>query len=210
VPVDGNVLRLMARLHGIELPLPGAARRLTGLAAELASSERPGDMAQALMDLGATVCRPAAPQCERCPWQADCRARRTGIAERRAARPARPVRRGLAFLLSRPDGAILFRRRAADGLLGGMHELPSSPWATGPLDVADALRHAPIATDWRLRPAPVRHVFSHFVLELGLAEAATGATPPGLWCRSDRLSELALPTVMKKLLRLAGHEVAGN
>jgi len=212
VPVDGNVLRVMARLHGIEAPLPGAARCLTDLAGELARPERPGDVAQALMDLGATTCRPRAPRCERCPWQDDCRARRMGIAEqlpRRAVRAVRPVRRGLAFLLSQSDGGILFRKRAADGLLGGMHELPSSPWAAGPLDLADALRHAPVAADWRLRPAPVRHTFTHFVLELGLAEAATEAPPPGLWCRSDRLAELALPTVMKKLLRLAGHEIGG-
>jgi A/G-specific adenine glycosylase len=211
VPVDGNVLRLMARLHGIEAPLPVAARRLTALADELATSKRPGDVAQALMDLGATVCRPLAPQCGRCPWRADCRGRRMGIAEqlpRRAARAVRPLRRGLAFLLSRPDGAILFRRRAADGLLGGMHELPSSPWAAGPLDMAGALRHAPAAAAWRVRPAPVRHVFSHFVLELGLAEAATRTPPPGLWCRTDRLRELALPTLMKKLLRLAGRDIA--
>jgi A/G-specific adenine glycosylase len=210
VPVDGNVLRVMARLHAIEAPLPGAARRLTGLAGELAHPARPGGVAQALMDLGATVCRPLAPRCERCPWQNDCRARRMGSAEelpRRAVRAARPLRRGLAFLLSRPDGGILFRKRAAAGLLGGMHELPSSPWAAGPLDLADALRHAPIAADWRLRPAQVRHTFSHFVLELGLVEAATETPPPGLWCRSDRLAELALPTVMRKLLRLAGHEV---
>jgi A/G-specific adenine glycosylase len=213
VPVDGNVLRVMARLHGIEAPLPGAARLLTGLAGDLAIGERPGDVAQALMDLGATVCRPIAPRCERCPWRADCRAHRIGIAEqlpRRAARAMRPRRRGLAFLLSRPDGGILFRKRAADGLLGGMHELPSSPWAAGPLDVAAALCHAPVAADWRLRPASVRHTFSHFVLELGLAEAATEMPPLGLWCRSDRLRELALPTVMKKLLRLAGHEIGGN
>jgi A/G-specific adenine glycosylase len=191
LPVDVNVQRV---------------RRRTGF--DFASAS-----AQALMDLGATVCRPLAPRCGGCPWRADCRARRTGMAEqlpRRAARVVRPVRRGLAFLLSRPDGAILFRRRAADGLLGGMHELPSSPWAAGPLDVADALRHAPAAADWRVRPTPVRHVFSHFVLELSLAEAATGAPPPGLWCRTDRLPELALPTVMKKLLRLAGHEIGGN
>jgi A/G-specific adenine glycosylase len=212
VPVDGNVLRVMARLHGIEAPLPGAARLLTGLAGDLARPERPGDVAQALMDLGATVCRPNAPRCERCPWQNDCCAHRNGIAERlprRAVRAARPLRRGLAFLLSRPDGGILFRKRAAAGLLGGMHELPSSPWAAGPLDLADALRHAPIAADWRVRPAQVRHTFSHFVLELGLAEAATKTPPAGLWCRSDRLRELALPTVMRKLLRLAGHEVDG-
>ena len=212
VPVDGNVLRVMARLHGIEAPLPGAARCLTDLAGELARPERPGDVAQALMDLGATICRPRAPRCERCPWQDDCRARRMGIAEqlpRRAVRAVRPVRRGLAFLLSQSDGGILFRKRAADGLLGGMHELPSSPWAAGPLDLVDALRHAPVAADWRLRPAPVRHTFTHFVLELGLAEAATEVPPPGLWCRSDRLAELALPTVMKKLLRLAGHEIGG-
>ena len=209
VPVDGNVLRLMARLHRIEEPLPGAAPRLRDLAGRLASRPRPADVAQALMDLGATVCRPRRPACLVCPWRAACRARAAGVAEelpRRAQRRERPLRRGLAFLLARPDGAILFRRRPPSGLLGGLHELPSSPWREGPLEVASALGHAPARSGWRVHPTPVRHGFTHFVLELTLAEArldpgvAIDAPGEAIWCAPTELERLALPTVMKKLL----------
>jgi A/G-specific adenine glycosylase len=207
VPVDGNVQRVLARLFAIEAPLPAAAGRLRTLAATLAGKERVGDVAQALMDLGATVCRPRRPACDVCPWQDACKAHRAGVAEqlpRRTPRARRPVRRGLAFLLARPDGAILFRRRAEHGLLGGLHELPSSPWREGPIELRAALCHAPQTLDWRMHDGMVRHVFTHFVLELDLAEARTEAPPEGLWCAPDRLHELALPTVVKKLLALAG------
>jgi A/G-specific adenine glycosylase len=219
VPVDGNVLRLMARLHGIETPLPAATSRLRDLAGQLAGGERPGDLAQALMDLGATVCRPRRPACLVCPWREACRARAAGVAEelpRRTARQPRPLRRGLAFLLARPDGAILFRRRPPSGLLGGLHELPSSPWREGPLEVASALRHAPARSRWRVHPSPVRHGFTHFVLELTLAEAvldrgvAIAAPAAAIWCRPGELGRLALPTVMKKLLRLPAIAAAGR
>jgi A/G-specific adenine glycosylase len=207
MPVDANVARVLARRHGVETPLPGALKELQELADGLASLRRPGDVAQALMDLGAIVCRPRAPRCDVCPWQSACVASADGTAEqlpRRAARPERPVLRGLAFLLTRQDGAILFRRRPEDGLLGGLHELPGSPWLTGPLRVGSSLEHAPASAEWRLGREPVVHGFTHFVLELTLAEASTTKPPPGFWCSPHRLHELALPTVMKKVLRLAG------
>ena len=206
VPVDGNVQRVVARLFAVETPLPAGAGRLRRLASSLASKERAGDVAQALMDLGATVCRPRRPACGVCPWREDCKAHRLGIVgelPKRRPRTSRPIRRGLAFLLARTDGAILFRRRPEDGLLGGLHELPSSPWREGAIELEEALRHAPQARDWHVRSTTVRHVFTHFVLELGLAEATTDAPPEGLWCAPDRLHELALPSVVKKLLDLA-------
>jgi A/G-specific adenine glycosylase len=207
LPVDGNVERVLVRLVALETPLPAARGVLRRLAAALAPDRRAGDLAQALMDLGATVCRPGAPACGRCPWQADCAAHAAGIAAelpRRAARPVRPLRRGLAFLLRRADGAILFRRRPPEGLLGGLHELPSSPWLEGPLDLPAALAHAPASAAWQHRAAPVRHVFTHFELELRLAEAATATPPAGLWLAPAELHRLALPSVMRKLLRVAG------
>ncbi len=214
VPVDANVARVLARLHGVETPLPAALKELQARADALVSPGRPGDVAQALMDLGATVCRPRRPRCDACPWQDVCAAYAAGTVEqlpRRATRPERRVRRGLAFLLTRPDGAILFRRRPDEGLLGGLHELPGTPWQQGPLSVAAALEHAPLAADWRLGPEPVTHGFTHFLLELTLAEACTATPPQGQWCSPHRLHELALPTVMKKLLRLAGyHPGAAN
>jgi A/G-specific adenine glycosylase len=211
VPVDGNVLRIMARLHRVEAPLPGATDHLRDLAGCLACAERPGHLAQALMDLGATVCRPRRPACLICPWQPACQAHLAGLAEqlpRRAPKGERPVRRGLAFLLARPDGAILFRRRPPGGLLGGLHELPSSPWQEGPLDIDGALDHAPSTTGWRLHPKTVRHGFTHFVLELALAEARVGGAAAlddaagGIWCPPAEIDRLALPTLMRKLLRL--------
>jgi A/G-specific adenine glycosylase len=212
VPVDGNVLRVMARLHGIEMPLPAAAPGLASLARQLSCTDRPGAVAQALMDLGATVCRPRRPGCLVCPWRPACQAHRAGTAEqlpRQGPERARPRRRGLVFLLIRSDGGILFRRRPP-GLLGGMHELPSSPWQEGALDVDQALAHAPATTSWDLHPGTVWHGFTHFVLELALArgeiagDAALDAVAGALWCQPRDFDQLALPTVMKKVLRLAG------
>lgn len=212
VPVDGNVQRVMARLHGIETPLPAAARELDSLARQLTCADRAQQLAQALMDLGATVCRPRRPACLVCPWRPACRAHRAGTAEqlpRQGPERERPLRRGLVFLLTRSDGAILFRRRPP-GLLGGMHELPSSPWHDGTLDVDQALAHAPATASWDLHPGAVWHGFTHFVLELALARgtidggAARDAVAGALWCRPPDFDRLALPTVMKKVLRLAG------
>jgi A/G-specific adenine glycosylase len=212
VPVDGNVQRVMARLHGIETPLPAAAPELDSLARQLSCANRPGQLAQALMDLGATVCRPRRPACLVCPWRPACLAHRAGTAEqlpRQGPGRERPLRRGLVFLLVRSDGGILFRRRPP-GLLGGMHELPSSPWREGALEVDQALAHAPAATSWDLHPGTVWHGFTHFVLELALAHgriddaAALDAVPGALWCRPRDFDRLALPSVMKKVLRLAG------
>jgi A/G-specific adenine glycosylase len=212
VPVDGNVLRVMARLYGVETRLPAGVPELQKLAAGLSCPDRPGDVAQALMDLGATVCRPQRPGCLLCPWRPACRAHSAGQVERlpRQLPPrARPLRRGLAFLLARPDGAILFRRRPPGGLLGGLHELPSSPWCEGPLDVGRALAHAPSTTSWDLHPATIRHGFTHFVLELALVtgkmpdEVASDDVAGAVWCRPDDMHRLALPTLMKKVLRLA-------
>jgi A/G-specific adenine glycosylase len=211
VPVDGNVLRVMARLYAVETPLPAGIPELRDWAAGLSCPDRPGDLAQALMDLGATVCRPRRPVCLVCPWRPACLAHRAGTAEqlpRQGPERERPLRRGLAFLLTRSDGAILFRRRPP-GLLGGMHEVPSSPWRDGPWDMEQALAHAPASTGWQLHPATIRYGFTHFVLELALAtgrmpnEVASEDVAGAIWCRPDDLHRLALPTLMKKVLRLA-------
>ena len=134
VVVDGNVERVMARLFAIEIPLPAAKPRLVELAATLTPAARAGEHAQALMDLGATICTPKRPACGICPLVADCAARRAGIAAelpRRAAKPAKPVRRGIAYLAVRADGAVLVETRPANGLLGGMLGLPTSDWTEG-------------------------------------------------------------------------------
>ena len=213
VVVDGNVERVMARLHAVDEPLPGAKRRLRGLAAALTPSARPGDYAQAVMDLGATVCRPRAPRCEACPWAADCAGLAAELAEslpRRAPKAPRPLRRGTVFWLERDDGAVLLRRRPTEGLLGGLMEVPSGPWLEPPEVGADGTvgtdeAGAPVAAGWRLLPGTVAHVFTHFRLELRVlaARLPEGANPAGTWCPPDRLDRHALPTVMRKVIRHA-------
>lgn len=207
--VDGNVERVVARLYGLGEPLPGVGRRLRELAGGLTPRHRPGDYAQAMMDLGATVCVPRRPACALCPWSADCVARAAGNAEelpRRDARKARPTRRAVAFLARRADGAVLLRRRPETGLLGGMMEVPSTPWRDAEWDIDGALDHAPVAAAgaaWRRIPGRVDHTFTHFRLEIVVVTSvvADADAVEGNWCAVDRLDEHALPTVMRKVIR---------
>ncbi|MDH3659797.1 MAG: A/G-specific adenine glycosylase [Alphaproteobacteria bacterium] len=207
LPVDGNGVRVLTRAFAIDTPMPSGMNEVRAWATTFEPCLRPADLAQAIMDLGATVCRPKQPDCARCPWRDDCAGHLAGIADslpKRAPKAKRPLRQAVAFLLCRPDGAILFRKRPSDGLLGGLHELPSSRWLPAPLDRKAALDEAPAALAWRFHEQPVRHVFTHFTLDLELVEASTDQPPEGLWQAPARLDQLALPTLMKKLLRRAG------
>ena len=203
--VDGNVERVIARLRAVETPLPAAKPALYALAAELTPRARPGDYAQALMDLGAGVCTPRKPGCLACPWQSACKGRARGVAEglpRRLPKRPRPLRHGVAFWLMRADGAVLLRRRPETGLLGGMIELPSTPWRAAPWALAEALAHAPAARPWQTLPDSVRHGFTHFEIELRVAAAETGndgSAGGGIWCPPARFSEHALPALTRKL-----------
>jgi A/G-specific adenine glycosylase len=205
--VDGNVERVVARLTALTAPMPGAKAELRRRAAAFVPDARCGDYAQALMDLGATVCTPRKPKCILCPLSGACAARALGIAEdlpAKAAKAPKPLRAGLAFWTLNPAGDVLLRRRPETGLLGGMMEVPSSPWTAGPQD--DPLRHAPVAADWRRLPGAVRHVFTHFELRLEVAAARAGGgwrEADGIWVPLDRLSDQALPTVMRKVVRHA-------
>ncbi len=206
-PVDGNFERVMARLYAVETPLPAAKPELRALAAALTPADRPGDYAQAVMDLGATVCVPRRPLCARCPWQAACAARARGIAAAlpaKSPKKARPLRRGVAFWAVRADGAVLLRRRPEDGLLGGMMEVPSTPWRETVWPAEEALAHAPLAADWRPLAGAVAHGFTHFQLELDvLAVDGIESDAAGVWCPVDDLGSQALPTLMKKVVRHA-------
>ena len=211
--VDGNVERVMARLHAVSVPLPAAKPALRELARRHVPEARPGDFAQALMDLGATVCTPRAPRCLVCPWSAACEARARGIAEtlpRKTAKPARPVRHGVAFFLIDRSGAILLRRRPEKGLLGGMMEVPSTGWAEKPPAAREAAAAAPAPASWRVLPGTVRHGFTHFELRLTVWAARVERRPraKGVWCPGEQLSGQALPTAMKKILRHALAEFA--
>jgi len=208
VVVDGNVERVMARLHALTDPLPAAKPALRDLAAALTPRARPGDYAQAVMDLGATVCTPRSPACGRCPWAAACRGRAEGIAAvlpRRAPKAARPIRHGVAFWTLRDDGAVLLRRRAERGLLGGMMEVPSTPWRARPWGDDEALALVPAEGRWRRLDGGIAHVFTHFRLELTVMTATVDGPVSGVWCAPGRLGDHALPTVMKKV---AGHAAA--
>ncbi|WP_142848172.1 A/G-specific adenine glycosylase [Telmatospirillum sp. J64-1] len=208
VVVDGNVERVMARVFAVTEPLPRAKRQIKEHAATLTPRERPGDYAQAVMDLGATICTPRNPACGICPLMAACVGRQLGMAEALPAKeekPERPTRRGIAFWATRKDGAVLLRRRPEVGLLGGMIEIPSTPWREDKWSLEDALPEAPFQAEWRLLPGLVRHTFTHFHLELVVAAGKIGpaALTRGLWVPLDKLGDHALPTVMRKVVKHA-------
>lgn len=194
--VDGNVERVISRLFAVEEPLPGSKAELKRLAAGLVTDNRPGDWAQALMDLGAVICRPKAPLCDRCPIAAHCAAAGRGDQEsfpRKTARAERPHRHGVAYLLTRGEEVALVRR-PPKGLLGGMLALPTSDWRSESWSEPEALAAAPVAAAWR--PAgEVDHVFTHFSLTLRLLRAEADA-PDMIWTRRSGLD--ALPSVFLK------------
>ncbi len=207
--VDGNVERVLTRVFALEAPLPAAKPAIRKLQAALTPAKRPGDYAQAMMDLGATICTPKRPACILCPWQGSCVAHAAGTEERyplKAAKAARPERAGAAFVARRADGAILLRRRPDKGLLGAMTEVPGTGWLPA-LPEDEALAAAPFSADWRRHAAPVVHVFTHFRLTLAIYDAAPPLgfnLPPGhWWSPADELPGEALPSVMKKVIETA-------
>ena len=211
--VDGNVERVLSRLDGVEEPLPGSRPRLRAVAAALVPEQRPGDYAQALMDLGATVCTPRAPRCDVCPWAGSCVARARGTAvtlPRRHRAPPRPLRHGAVFRLARPDGAVLLRRRPPEGLLGGMLEFPGTPWGSDLWTASQASAFAPDRVRWRELSERVRHTFTHFHLELVVFAGATCRVDAisGRWVLPEDLDRAGLPTVMRKVARLAAEKTA--
>jgi len=210
VVVDGNVERVMARVFAVTEPLPGVKPKLKDLADSLTPKKRAGDYAQAVMDLGATVCTPKSPACVICPWNKECEGRKRGIAEtlpRKAKKAATPIRHGVAFWLERADGAVLLRRRPTKGLLGGMMEIPSTAWRTAKWSAEEATPHAPVSdiagNRWEPLDGLVGHTFTHFHLELTVLaarlSAKQAAAVEGVWEKADRLETQGLPTVMKKV-----------
>jgi A/G-specific adenine glycosylase len=216
VPVDGNVERVAARVFAIGAPLPGARAAIAAAAARLgedgAARERPSDFAQALFDLGASVCTPAAPACAVCPWMAGCEARRQGIAAdlpRRAERPVRPLRHGATFWLT--DGrCVLLRRRPPRGLLGGMTELPGTPWRAEPWSAAEAFVHAPMPGAWQA-VGEVRHGFTHFQLRIAVFAARVERIEgEGFLHPVDALDAAALPSLMRKCVAAVSFPPTGQ
>lgn len=209
VPVDGNVERIVARLFAIETALPAAkpalAQAAQRLGADPAARARPGDFAQALFDLGATICT-RRPACALCPWWTACRGRAAGIAgelPRKAPRKARPVRHGVHFRLTDAAGQVLLRRRPETGLFGGMSELPGTAWRAAPWSETEALAAAPMPAPWR-HAGQVRHGLTHMELHLEVYAATVPRITAEGYVRPLREADReALPTVMRKCLRLA-------
>jgi A/G-specific adenine glycosylase len=203
--VDGNVERVISRYYAIETPLPQAKPKIKDRAQALVPEQRAGDFAQAMMDLGATICTPRQPDCARCPWAAACRGRRAGIAAslpRKAEKKKIPARKGVCFWIERADGAVLLRRRPDKGLLGGMMEVPSTAWGPAPREPE---REAPLAASWHRLPGRVEHTFTHFHLELEVWRAMddVSETPQGegfRWTPRRELAGEALPSVMRKVV----------
>jgi len=208
MPVDGNIERVVSRLYAVEEPLPQAKPRIQQLATTLLGPSRAGDSAQALMDLGATICTPKKPACSLCPLNDDCAAQARGDQEtfpRKAPKKSGAQRRGAAFVVTRGD-ALLVRTRAAKGLLGGMTEVPNSEWLAGQDDDA-ALVQAPAikgVTRWHRKAGVVTHVFTHFPLQLVVYTAKVPAgtrPPPGMrWVPLATLHSEALPNLMRKVI----------
>jgi len=198
--MDANVERVMARWFAVETPLPEAKGELKAHAAAFVAADRPGDWAQALMDLGAVVCTPTSPDCSCCPTAAFCKAARSGAPERlpmKAVKAERPRRQGVAYVLTRRDRVALVRRPAR-GLLGGMLGLPTSEWRARAWSNAEALDAAPAPAPWR--PAgEIDHVFTHFALSLRVFRAE-GSWDGALWTPRSGLD--ALPTVFLKAARV--------
>lgn len=201
--VDGNVERVMARLFAIETPLPTAKPDLMARAERLTPQARPGCHAQAVMDLGATICTPKSPACGICPVNDSCAARAQGIQgdlPRKRPKTTKPTRHGVAYLARRADGAWLLERRPDSGLLGGMLGWPGAPWGDTMLEAP------PIPADWHDPGAEVRHTFTHFHLRLALrvAEVPHGASPAaGQFISREDFRPSDLPTVMRKAFDLA-------
>jgi A/G-specific adenine glycosylase len=208
MPVDGNIERVVSRLFAVEQELPQAKLRIQQLAATLLGGSRAGDSAQALMDLGATICTPKKPACVLCPLSEECVSRARGDQEtfpRKLAKKTGALRRGAAFVVTRGE-ELLVRSRPEKGLLGGMTEVPGSDWLAAQDDKA-ALKQAPVlkgASRWHRKTGVVTHVFTHFPLELVVYTAVVPArtrAPDGMrWVPIATLAGEALPNVMRKVV----------
>ncbi len=205
-PVDGNIIRVLSRLYAIQDVMPKGKPVVADLLATLVPVDRPGDFAQALMDLGAGVCRSKKPDCALCPLQSCCLAFEAGDPEAYPKKPRRkrkPTRYGLVYWMSNSAGEVYLQQRPPSGLLGGMMEFPSTEWQETALPVDDLLKNAPLShVDWKCIPGQVRHTFTHFHLTLSVARA-TVSDPAwggnGYWIEPRNFGDHALPSLMKKV-----------
>ena len=203
VVVDGNVERVMSRLYDIHSPLPASKLELTAKAEHLTPNQRTGDYAQAVMDLGATICTPKSPACGICPWHEPCKARKAGTAPdlpKKTPKKPKPTRHGTVYLGRRSDGAWLLERRPNKGLLGGMLGWPGSDWidVTTPRPIGTP----PTPADWKTEEGEVRHTFTHFHLLLTVMSATIESNEQLLFLGHNDFRPSDLPTVMRKAFDL--------
>ena len=203
VVVDGNVERVMSRLYDIHAPLPASKLELTAKAEHLTPNQRTGDYAQAVMDLGATICTPKSPACGICPWHEPCKARKAGTAPdlpKKTPKKPKPIRHGTVYLGRRTDGAWLLERRPDKGLLGGMLGWPGSDWidVTTPRPIGTP----PTPADWKTEEGEVRHTFTHFHLLLTVMSATIESNEQLLFLGHNDFRPSDLPTVMRKAFDL--------
>lgn len=197
--VDGNVERVTARYFAVTEALPAAKKQLHRLASLLTPRLRPGDFAQAMMDLGATICTPRNPVCALCPLREGCAGFASGIAATlpmRAPKPPKPQRKGIAWVLTDPEGRVLLEERPPKGLLGGVLAFPSSGWDGGTAG-------PPAETEWH-EAGSINHVFTHFALDMRVMVATAYANPQrGFWQARDLFDAKALPGLFRKVWKQA-------
>ncbi len=201
--VDGNVERVMSRLNLVTTPLPTAKPQLVEAASKLTPKLRPGDYAQAVMDLGATICTPKKPACGICPWRTPCKGRKEGIAEKlpmKLPKAPKPIRHGAAYVAYSSAGQLLLETRPNKGLLGGMLAWPTTEWVEG--NPSDA---PPVLANWVLLDEQVRHTFTHFHLILSVLVGTDVTNQPtrGQFVSISDFEPNDLPTVMRKVWKLA-------
>ena len=208
--VDGNIERIISRIYRIKTALPAAKKPIKLEVAKLTPHQRPGDFAQAMMDLGSSLCRPKNPSCTACPVNKHCEAARHGDMEFypvKAPKKIKPTRRAVSFWLEH-DGHVLLERRAEKGLLGGMPGFFSTPWIERPElpQGNEYLPHAPSISNWQAIDGIARHTFTHFHLETRLVQATSHARANikgGFWHPLNALQDIGLPTVFNKIAKLA-------
>lgn len=207
LPIDGNIARILSRLYGISSPLPAGMTEIQNVAVIFTPQIRPGDFAQAMMDLGATICIPRTPLCEKCPFQTGCKAHALGIAAElpvKIKKRARPQKYAVAYILKRKDGAILLRKRPEKGLLGGMMGVPTSEWRLNRLESHLLNVEAPLEMEWECLEEIIHHSFTHFDLEVDLyygnISPQEASSLEGDWIFLDQLKLYALPKLFKKII----------
>ena len=201
--VDGNVERVISRMYSIKTPLPRSKPEIYQLTKSLVPEFRAGDIAQAMMDLGATICTPKNPACNECPWVEHCSARANGLQTQypvKLPKKIPPTRRGAAFIAMTKDGYFLLRKRPERGMLAGMSEVPSTNWSAQH-DGETGVNAAPMTGEW-CHIGDVRHTFTHFKLDMKVYYCQVQKTD-GWWVHRDLIIGEALPVLMKKVITLA-------